>query len=230
MVDIKIKHNFNKQMLLVSSKSICFFITILITHNCLAQFEKEFRKNFNYKPKLDIKFDSRISFLTNDNVTTKGIKIGVAYNKRVKFGLGINNMLTPVKSKRFKYNDSIDVKLIYAYFSPYIEYVYFLTKKWEFSLSLQMGIGGSHYEYTDSLSNKLKIIRNGAMISYEPATFVDYKIIRYIGIGSGVGYRLMLYKNSYIKEQFTSPMYIFKFKVYLGEIWRGIRGIPYSID
>ena len=53
---------------------------------------------------------------------------------------------------------------------------------------------------------------------------IDYKIIKWVGIGTGVGYRLILFKNGGIKENFSSPVYVIKLKVYLGAIVRSITG------
>ena len=53
---------------------------------------------------------------------------------------------------------------------------------------------------------------------------IDYKIVRWIGIGSGIGYRLILFKNKNISEHLTSPVFIFKAKIYLGEIVRTFTG------
>ena len=59
---------------------------------------------------------------------------------------------------------------------------------------------------------------------------IDYKIIRWIGVGTGVGYRLVLYKSPGIKEKFSSPEYVIKLKIYLGEIVRTITGKELEID
>jgi hypothetical protein len=53
---------------------------------------------------------------------------------------------------------------------------------------------------------------------------IDYKIVRWVGLGSGIGYRLILYKNKNISEHLTSPVFIFKVKIYLGEIVRTFTG------
>ena len=120
-------------------------------------------------------------------------------------------------------NDTIPVNLNYGYFSPYFEYVYFSSKKWEFNLSTQIGIGEASFEYTNAEGKKSKTDKT-TLISYEPAMLIDYKIIKWVGIGTGVGYRLILFKNGGIKENFSSPVYVIKLKVYLGAIVRSITG------
>ena len=212
-----------------------FFIFFVVFSFCstylIAQFDKEeellfedhFKKSFHSKPKLDVKFDNRFSFIRDNDVKTVGLKVGLSFHRTFKVGLGINTMGLPVKSDIIQQEDTISVQLEYVYFSPYIEYVYFSSKKWEFSLSTQIGLGGAHHSYLDENGNKQKTNQT-TVLSYEPATLIDYKIIRWIGIGTGVGYRLIFYKSPGIKQKFSSPEYVLKLKIYLGEIYRTITG------
>lgn len=192
-------------------------------------FEEKFKQSFHSKPKLDIKFDNRFSFIRDNDVKTFGIKIGVSFKKRVKFGLGMNLMLLPIERTVQQGDSTLPVNLEYFYLSPYLEYVYFSSKRWEFSLSLQMGIGEASYQYTNTDGKKVKFTRS-AILSYEPATLIDYKIIRWFGIGTGIGYRLIYFKSSRINENFSSPEYVLKLKIYLGEIFRTITGKELDID
>jgi len=193
-------------------------------------FEEEFRESFHSKPKLDVKFDNRFSFIRDSDVKTIGVKIGLSFNRTFKVGLGINQMLLPVESSfKNEYDTLVPVNLEYFYFSPYIEYVYYNSKRWEFSLSTQIGIGGASYQYNNETSKKIKLIES-AVLSYEPAMLIDYKVIRWFGIGTGIGYRLILYKSPGITEKFSSPEVVIKLKVYLGEIVRTITGKEWQLD
>jgi len=187
-------------------------------------FESDFKKSFQSKPKLDVKFDNRFSFIRDNDVKTVGLKVGLSFNRKFKVGLGVNTMVLPVKSDIIKQEDTIAVKMEYTYLAPYIEYVYFSSKKWEFSLSTQLGIGGADHNYLDNNGNKQKVNKT-TIFSYEPATLIDYKIIKWFGIGTGIGYRLIFYKSpSGINQNFSSPEYVLKLKIYLGEIYRTITG------
>lgn len=188
-------------------------------------FEDDFKKSFKSKPQLDIKFDSRFSFIRGNDLRTSGFKIGVSFNRKFKMGLGYNQLIIPTKSSIIDDNGKkIDVELKYIYFSPYFEYVYFSSKRWEFNLSAQVGIGSGHYQYYNEDIQKTIRTRYSTILSYEPAMLIDYKIIRWVGIGTGVGYRLIFYKNSDIEEHLSSPVYIVKLKIYLGEIVRTLTG------
>ena len=193
-------------------------------------FEDEFKKSFKTKPKLDVKFDNRFSFIRDGALKTVGIKVGLNFRRKFKVGLGINQMLVPIETTTFDDSgNEFPVNLEYFYFSPYIEYVYHNSRKWEFSLSIQHGVGGASYQYNNPQGEKIKL-QESMVLSYEPAMLIDYKIVRWVGIGTGVGYRMVYYKESGIKERFSSPEYVIKLKVYLGEIFKTITGKELEID
>ena len=193
-------------------------------------FENEFRNSFHTKPKLDVKLDNRFSFIRNNDVRTIGVKVGLNFDRKFKVGLGFNRMLLLTEKNYFNEEGlSIPVELEYYYFSPYLEYVYFKSKRWEFSLSTQLGFGEASYVNNQISDEKQKVL-SGRVLSYEPAMLIDYKIIRWFGIGSGVGYRFVYYKNAGIEEKFSSPEVVIKLKIYFGEIVRTLTGKELKID
>lgn len=192
-------------------------------------FEQQFKKSFHTKPKLDVKFDNRFSFIRDNDVKTIGLKIGLSFRRKFKIGLGINQMVLSGKKRVNQLDTTLQVFLEYFYFSPYIEYTYYSSKRWEFSLSTQLGFGEASYQYNNLNGKRIKL-RKSIVLSYEPAMLIDYKIIRWFGIGTGVGYRLIYYKSPGVNEKFSSPEYVIKLKVYLGEIFRTITGKELDID
>jgi uncharacterized oligopeptide transporter (OPT) family protein len=52
----------------------------------------------------------------------------------------------------------------------------------------------------------------------------QYKIIRWVGVGAGLGYRLMLVNNPEIETKMNSPVFAIGIKLYLGEIVKSIQG------
>ncbi len=214
---------------------ILFFFSIPFLSNAQfidkqpKTFEEEFKKSFHTKPKLDVKFDNRFSFIRDNDVKTIGLKVGLSFRRKFKVGLGINQMLVSSEKTVQEGDSLLPVNLEYFYFSPYFEYVFYNSKKWEFSLSTQLGVGGASYQYTNSEGQKVKLVES-TVLSYEPATLIDYKIMRWFGIGTGVGYRLIYYKSPGVNEKFSSPEYVIKLKVYLGEIFRTITGKELDID
>src|SRR3989344_3234681 len=109
------------------SKKLCFlFATLIISQLVFAQqtsnktFEDDFKKSFKSTPQLDVKFDSRFSFIRGNDFRTSGFKIGISFNRKFKMGLGYNQLIIPTKSSIIDDNGKkIDLELNYIYFSPY---------------------------------------------------------------------------------------------------------------
>ena len=201
--------------------NILFIIGIL--PNVIAQsFEEDVLDALESKPKLDLRLDSRHSFINQGGVSVFGIKGGIEYDRKLRFGLGFN-ILTTRQSRTVNYIENgqqkkdENARLVFYNFSPYVEYVFFKQKKWEISVPVQIGFGTSYYNYY-TLSGKQEDSRK-FVLTYEPAITAQYTLLKYFGPGLGIGYRLMIVDNKAIEESFNSPVYIFRMKVFFGVIY-----------
>lgn len=213
-----------------------FFFLFLISFSLFSQnqlvgvFEEDFKTSFRSKPKLDVKLDTRFSFIAASDIRTTGIKLGLSFNRAFKTGLGYNRLISPSKSNIRQSDNIYKAELYYEYISPYLEYIYHNSKKWEFNISIQFGLGRGYYQFYNDVKQQKERVNQSFILSYEPSMLIDYKIVKWVGIGSGIGYRLILFKNNNINEQLTSPVFIFKAKIYLGEIVRTITGKEIQAD
>jgi hypothetical protein len=57
---------------------------------------------------------------------------------------------------------------------------------------------------------------------YEPAIAIEYKFVKWIGVGADVGFRFMVTSDRHLNKNFTSPTYAFKLLIYYGEIFKSI--------
>lgn len=188
----------------------------------LAQsFEEELREAIKTKPRLEIRLDSRNSFINQSGVRVFGVKGGVQFDNKLSFGLGYNQLWSTVKRKVKREGVYYESELVFYNFSPYVEYVFYRDERWELSIPVQFGFGTSYYENKERFGPK-KLSQQFTM-SYEPAITFQYRFLKYFGAGLGIGYRLMLKPNSEVEEKFTSPVYIFKTKIYFQDILRDIR-------
>lgn len=218
-------------------KDIFYFVKhVLLLFSCLiiglfslkAQLKDSLAKHFNVKPKFSARLDSRNSFVATQNARIFGIKIGWEYNDAIKLGIGYNRLDSKISKPRYEINnetsgfDTLESVLKFEYLSPFFEYVFFKTKRWEHAIPVQIGIGNSRYEYIDK-SGIVHYENYRPVVLYEPAMTTQYKIFPWIGIGAGVGYRLMLVGNRQINDNFNSPIYILRLKVFLGDFYRGVK-------
>lgn len=199
------------KVLLTISVLCCLCVQLNAQH-----FEAEIKQALKTKPKLDFRLDSRNSFINQNGVKVFGFKVGAQFDDKLSFGLGYNFLWSEL-SKEFNEGGSLaNAKLGFYYFSPYVEYVFYEDQKWQLSIPLQVGLGESYYKNTSDIGPQF--YDRQFVASYEPAIAFQYRFLTYFGAGMGVGYRLMIIPNTEIEEQFTSPVYVFKFKVYFEKL------------
>lgn len=186
------------------------------------------RESFKHKPKPDVRLDTRNSFITSRVARIRGVKLGLDFNKTVKLGLGYNWLSSDVEVKR-SYTAAngeqyaAPFKLHFGYVSPYFEYTFYRDKRWEFSIPLHLGIGAARFRYTDDVGAEYTTKGVGVLL-YEPYMTALYKPIRYLGVGVGTGYRLLLVGNRQLPGNLNSPIYVFKFSFFAGELWNDVVG------
>ncbi|MBA3970737.1 MAG: hypothetical protein H0X46_01070 [Bacteroidetes bacterium] len=186
------------------------------------------RMYLKQKPHLFGKFDTRNSFIDGGRAKVWGIKTGVSYGKRLYFGVGYNQFSPPSKDfdkEIYIVNTNNELEKITAtlrmfYISVHVEYVFYQTKRWHLSMPLQFGIGQVYYKYTNL--GKRKVIEKDYNFVYEPAVSLEYKFVKWAGVGADIGYRFMLTDYSRLNQKFTSPIYAFKFILYYNEIVKSI--------
>lgn len=199
-----------------------FLALICCSYNVKGQFIDSIRQAFTEKPKLDVRFGARNSFITTKHAKIFGVKVGLNYNNTVKIGVGYNWLLSDIERVNKVFNNETEEEIIsklkFNYVSPYIEYVFLQHKKWETSIPVSIGFGAVNYKSTNVAFTTTKKF----VLLYEPYMMAQYKFTRYTGVGFGVGYRLLVLGNSAMNENFNSPIYVLKFKVFFSDIYRDI--------
>lgn len=175
------------------------------------------------KPKISFRFDNRHSFVSTYKSKINAIKIGAEYAYVFRMGLGYNQLISTIERQEVLRNDGIPFDTVTSnlklwFLTAYTEYVFFRTKRWEFSVPLQLGAGYSKFNYVfndEKVTNRRHFIAN-----YEAGITGHYKLLPGLGVGAGIGYQLMLIDNPAINENFNTPIYSFKIKLFLGELYR----------
>jgi hypothetical protein len=180
------------------------------------------------KPQLFGELDSRNSFISNSRAKVVGGKIGLNYGSRLYLGLGYSQLSQPAKNfdKEIYYTnsnqlpDSIKATLKFFYFSVCAEYVYYQTKHWLLSIPLQLGVGKTDYQY--SILNQKKESEKSLAFVYEPAISVQYKFVKWVGVGVDIGFRFMATDYKKLNQKFNSPTYAFNFILYYSELYKSL--------
>ena len=195
-----------------------FFIILLsffiFSSQARAQLFDSIRTSFDYKPKFLLKFDTRNSFISNQYAKIHGIKVGLSFNKTTNIGIGYHWMPKRPLEPTLLNSNKIDLKFGYAV--AFFEYNFYKSKYWSAEIPVQIGLGKAQYDDLDLAIT----IGSSWIIIYDPAMTIEYKFLKYFGIGGGVGFRLAIKSNQQIKESFTAPEYILRVKIYSGDIYK----------
>jgi hypothetical protein len=160
----------------------------------------------------------------------------LSFGDRLSFAVGYSQLQRPADAfNKIVYIPSslneqtpVEAKLHLYYFSLQTDYVFYQTKRWELSSKIQFGFGQNFYSY--SLAEKITEIEKHNNLIYIPGVSVEYKILRWFGVGADLGYRFILTSHAYLNRQFTSPIYSFNLNVYYFEIYKTIfpKGISFK--
>lgn len=201
-------------------------ITVLLlftAHLCFSQnFEQHIKETLEVDPKLDIRINSRNSFITAQNVKVTALKIGFDHDNTLKYGLGFNILRSEVKNDIETSHGLVNAQLRFYTFTPYIEYTFYRDERWELTIPVQIGFGGSYYRY--AINDEVHKVKKGFVATYEPAIVVQYRVLKYFGPTFGIGYRLMVKNNRNIDENFTSPVYLIGLKIFIEDIYKDVFG------
>lgn len=202
-------------------KTLIAFFLICSTILCSAQqFENEIKALIKDQPKLEIKLDSRNSFISSSNVRVFGIKVGLIHGNKLSYGIGYNFLLSDIKTNNFRVDSELTAgQLFYRYWSPYVDYVFYEDSRWQLSIPIQFGLGSTFFK-TD-LTDNTKIGKE-FVLSYEPAITFQYRVLKYFAVGAGIGYRLMIVDNANVEERFNSPVYLLKLKFLFQDFYKDI--------
>lgn len=178
-----------------------------------AQMMDSIRLSFKQKARFVIGFDSRNSFISNERAEILGLKLGVEFGN--KFGIGLSGHLMNETNSHFYKNytvvsptgsnEIVKAQLKLFYIAYYVEYIFYNSKHWKFSVPLQLGIGRSNYLYT--YNNKEEAPDKHIVLIYEPIVATEYRIFKWLSVTGEIGYRVMLLNNPTVKENFNSPTY-----------------------
>lgn len=181
------------------------------------------------KPRFFLQLDRYNSIVADRGADMLGIKAGLEFGKKYRFGIGIFNL----KSDIIEYKklspeqaaeapaDTVKAQLNMGYVPLCFEYIFYNAGKWQFGVPVHLGFGETYFEYFDKNGKTSKIKDQKVMLT-DVVVSGQYKILRWVGIGAGVGFRKMLIDNPDIQRDFNSPLYNIRIKLFLGEIYRTV--------
>lgn len=177
-----------------------------------AQFLDSLHKAFAGKKNFDFGYDSRNSFIDHNRVNVQSLKVGVDFGK-ISVGGGFSWLTTKITDqkvihdKELNKDTSVQRQLSFSYLCYYVEYVYYKSRRWEFTIPMQIGVGKVGYAYNYKGVNNLAY--QGYCFIYEPEVDVKFRVFRWIGLEADIGYRLLIKNDPLVKKTFNSPLFSF---------------------
>lgn len=191
---------------------ILFFFTLNISAK--AQLFDTIQKDFKRKPGIIVKLDSRNTFINGKINQFSGVKLGLSFNKRTRYGVGYS-YLENGSSVINNLGETGFYKIHYAH--VFADYVFYNKGKWEFALPVQIGIGNSFIEFPNN-----KRVAQKYIVLYEPNISGQYKVFKWFGIGADLGFRYCIIRNKELGNEFQSPTYTFKTLIYWDVLYKTI--------
>lgn len=182
--------------------------------------------NAKPKPKLVFSFDSRNSFLLGQAVRFNGVKLGVEIPSSHRFGLGLYSLRNPIRIANVAISDSLrsDVESEYNLVTAYYESILLQKDKWELTVPMHLVLGALDVYRQDSIGNRIQVAElSRPTLGFEVSLAGQYKIIPWLGIGTGLGWRRMATTNKQTQQAFSGAVYFIKLKLFLGELYRSVK-------
>jgi len=181
--------------------------------------------SLNKKPKLFFTFANFNTFIDHQYANVNGTRLGVSFNRRVRFGVGFfnlinNSIVTPIHIKESEQEYTTDGELSFSFISFSAEYFYYNKYPWQFGvMPWNIGIGEAHYDYIKRPEGHRVSTEHETIILYQPELSGQFSIFRWIGIGSAVGYRVILYREHQVTHDLNAPMFSVDVRLFLDEIY-----------
>jgi hypothetical protein len=198
------------------NRLLIFFL--LIAFSSEAQLFDTLRVLFGRKYSIDARLESRNSFINNQLISVSGVRLGLTFQRKFKLGGGLSWLDSPVKSE-FAYTNSLGQSgsqtrfLKFLYLCYYLDFVFYKTKRWQLSVPIQAGTGLSWFQQRSDYH-----FNNGArkqlLLLYEPGISVQFKVFKWVGLGSDIAYRFTARNHKRTADQLNSPTYSFKLLIW----------------
>jgi hypothetical protein len=197
-------------------------LLLLFLPSLLLAQKSEHKKN-HLSPTFQL--DTYYSFIGNKGADVWGFRAGVSLNNEWKFTAGYNKIKAdiieyktlPQSELPYSTHPVVKAQLYLKYYPLSAEYVFFSKDPWQLSVPVSIGYGRSYFEYFDSKNAPRDIFKHGVLVNYDGIS-AQYKVVKWVGLGAGLGYRVMLVNNPNISTNFNSPVFSFQIKIFLNEV------------
>ncbi|MEO6427121.1 MAG: hypothetical protein ABIP40_17020 [Bacteroidia bacterium] len=188
-----------------------------------AQYLDTLHEIFNHKSSIDARLESRNSFIDNQIISITGVRLGIAFQRKLRIGGGVSWLKSDFKKDFYIQNElgkteTVTKFLKLGYLAYYLDFVFYKTKRWQLSVPIQAGSGFAWWKPEKSyLTNTHE--KKHFLFLYEPGITAQFKAFRWFGVGADVAYRFTLVDSKKIGEKLNSPTYSFKILFWFDQLF-----------
>lgn len=174
------------------------------------------------KAKFIVNFDARRQQVAGDIVRFFGLRMGIQ-KKRNIYALGLYGLGSPFEDRSILLDDfgkdSVDIRTSIGYLSGTYERILLDTRKWQLSVPFMAGIGTSPLDRRDS-TGTYKRVKDFPVYPLETGVRASYKILFWLYLQGGVGYRKVAGPKEFVDRRYTGPTWNFGLSIKFGKIFR----------
>jgi hypothetical protein len=216
----------------------CFALLLCLAAGPLfAQFNPEIDTplvSFRNKPTPFLNYDISGSLVGGKGATTSEIRSGLDFRKTVRLGVGYAWVVSDIVENKTVTLESgkdsiVPAELRLQFVTLSAEYSFFDNERWQVTVPVMIGYGTSYFRFNERVNDeykKQKTDKNPVAI-FGPTMTVTYKLVKWVGVSAGVGYRFMFKDEDEVKERLSSPIYSIKARIFFDEIYKSV--FPHGI-
>jgi hypothetical protein len=198
-------------------RALLTFFLVTFVLSCRGQFIDTLHEVFKHKYSIDARLESRNSFISNKLISVTGVRLGIAFQRKLRIGGGVSWLKTEVPVS-FS-NNELPVKYLkFVYLCYYVDFVFYKTKRWQLSVPIQAGTGISWFQENKTYSY-YRSDPKYFLLLYEPGITAQFKVFRWAGLGTDVAYRFALNNNKKTGQHLNSPTYSFKLLFWIDQLF-----------
>ena len=170
-------------------------------------------------------FDNRNERYYGVSARMNGLRIGIEFERVLRMGVGFyqNNAFYSFEPPSAV--DSLQQSVRFGYNTFFMEWVLYRDFRWELALPMSYGSGVielNNFSRGNSIPEFVGADTIGRNRLLDIGLSGHVKVLPWVGIGAGVGYRQLLISDRLYRRPFSTPYLNFKVKLFLGYIYKGI--------
>jgi hypothetical protein len=191
-----------------------------------AQVADTINYSLKQKPKFFITLASFNTFIDGQYANIGGVRTGLNYNQRIRFGVGFFNLTNNavVTSINIKENDLdyyTNGQLYFHFVSVSTEYFFYNKYPWQCAvMPFHLGFGGAKYGYINRPDRIKSYTKSESVVLYQPEVSAQYSVFQWLGAGVSTGYRFTLIRSRKEVKDLNAATFSFDIRLFLDEIYK----------